>query len=160
MVLVFCLASISIISWKARQRRLGVRIWLSKSRSSCWSTSPPRLIQAAGLSPVKAGGTNVSRSPVISGCRQRQTVPIFPMILSGKLHPTPTPLIRTTEKKNPHTYQTKKPNNNKNQAKTSPRILEASLGADLVFLIVPNCKRLWVPRPNFQILSKLEKGLQ
>lgn len=120
-MLVFCLARISIISWKARQRRLGVRIWLSKSRSSCWSTSPPRLIQAAGLSPVKAGGTNVSsRSRVISGCRQRQTVPIFPMILSGKPHPTPTPLIRSTEKKKTHTYQTKKTQQQQKQNQNKP----------------------------------------
>lgn len=56
--------------------------------------------------------TNASPGP---GCRQRKAVPVFPMIPSGKTNPLP---IRSAEKK---------------------KIRKPSLGADLFFLIVPNC---------------------
>lgn len=39
---------------------------------------------------------------------QRQAVPVFPMILSGKPHPTLTPLIRSAEEKKKKAKQNKK----------------------------------------------------
>lgn len=64
---------------------------------------------------VEAGATGAC--PAL-GCRQRNAVPVFSMIPSGKPDPIP---IRSAEKK-------------------KKKIGIPSLGADLFFLIVPNCR--------------------